>query len=144
VLDVEVGDFVAGRGATKQGWRAVAVGDTCLLQLRPDHSGWRIVASFPLESSDEFESNPALVSSNTPKVATPRWASGLLEPADVLVGATDAVGQWMLRDGSDVATCVAWDEAALADMFTSLRMSQQMVKDDVTFVRLHVKRAAVA
>jgi hypothetical protein len=137
VLDIEVGEYTDRlTGQRRRGWRAFAVGDSCVVQLRNESEHWRIVQSFPLRTSGEFDSNPELVSSNKPTVAVGRWSSGEAQPGDVLVGATDAVSQWLLTPGTDLGLCLSLNEKDLTDLFTTLRMDQKMVKDDVTFVRL--------
>jgi hypothetical protein len=137
VLDIEVGEYTErATGQRRRGWRAFAVGDSCVLQLRNESEHWRIVQSFPLTTSGEFDSNPELVSSNKPTVAVGRWSSGEAQPGDVLIGATDAVSQWLMTPGTDLGLCLSLDEKDLTDLFTVLRTSQKMVKDDVTFVRL--------
>lgn len=137
VLDIEIGDYTDRASAQRRrGWRAFAVGDSCVVQLRKESEQWRIVQSFPLTTSDEFDSNPPLVSSNNPTAVVGRWSVGEAKPGDVLVGATDAVSQWLMTPGADLGLCLSLDESGLTEMFTSLRMSQKMVKDDVTFVCL--------
>jgi hypothetical protein len=54
------------RVGKKEGWRALAIGDSCLIQLRPSDEGWRIIASFPAVLGEEFGSYPNLVQTSTP------------------------------------------------------------------------------
>lgn len=77
-------------------WSAIAVGDSCIFQIRNDD----LVCSFPLSSAAEFGSSPTLLSTNLSrnsqlweqvKFHTANWSAG-----DLLMLATDALACWFL------------------------------------------------
>jgi hypothetical protein len=73
--------------------RTVAVGDCTLIVFRRDGS----VESFPVSASTDFGFSPRLISTKPqPGLQYDRWA-GSVEPGDVLVACTDALGRWMLE-----------------------------------------------
>jgi hypothetical protein len=80
-----------------QTWVAVAVGDSCLFQIRQN----ALLLPFPLRHSDDFNNSPALLSSNpasnesiggTVFRCESRW-----EPGDLFFLMTDALACWFLR-----------------------------------------------
>ena len=74
-------------------WKAVAVGDSCLLILR----GGRFEVAFPLATVSEFGSRPALVPSSTEvRCPTPEWLAGRAEAGDLFILASDAVARYLL------------------------------------------------
>lgn len=74
-------------------WKAVAVGDSCLLVLRGD----RFETAFPVSSAAAFDTRPPLVPSS-PAVPCPgpEWLAGRVEPGDLVLLATDAVARYLL------------------------------------------------
>jgi hypothetical protein len=87
--------------AAARSWRAVAIGDCCLLQLDAARPQMRVVRAFPLEHSREFGSSPYLVGSdpagNSDIRTHFRVSHGSLRDEDVLLVATDALAAWLLR-----------------------------------------------
>lgn len=84
------------RGKAGRKWRALAVGDSNLFQIRGD----QLVRAFPLERADQFNSRPLLLSSN-PARNNPVWqrmqvTEGEIESGDVFLLATDSLAQWFL------------------------------------------------
>jgi hypothetical protein len=83
-------------GAREGTWRALAVGDSCLIQARGDD----MISSFPFSCSNEFNSRPLLVSSldsqheaeSEAQSMSGRWAAG-----DAFFLMTDALAGWCLR-----------------------------------------------
>jgi hypothetical protein len=81
-------------------WRALAVGDSCLIRLRRGF----LPRSFPLENSADFGNQPRLLCSRTPVGSPPdRPAESHFEqergsclPGDRLFLMTDALAQWFL------------------------------------------------
>lgn len=86
-------EFRAMKGAVGLAWKAVAVGDSCLLVFR--RGGFAL--TFPLTSPDEFGSRPPLVPSS-PELACPepQWLAGYTEPGDLFVLASDAVARYLM------------------------------------------------
>jgi hypothetical protein len=84
--------------------QAVAVGDSSLI-LFPREGP---TASFPLARSADFGTSPRLVSSRPqPALGYERWTA-TLGPGDILIGCTDAVGQWTLQgvESADATSCL--------------------------------------
>jgi hypothetical protein len=75
------------------GWKAVAVGDSCLLVLR----GGRFEVAFPVAAAADFGTRPALVPSSADRQCPePEWLAGRAEPGDLFLLATDAVARYLL------------------------------------------------
>ncbi len=88
--------FLAFRMSRKGAWSGVSCGDTCLLTVRDGH----IEDSVPLRSSDEFGSQPSLISSH-PQAPIPLMSvhHGVCNGRDdVFVLATDALASWLLAE----------------------------------------------
>jgi Protein phosphatase 2C len=122
------------------GWRAVAVGDSCLMQVRDGCC----IQSFPMQKSAEFGNEPRLIGSRgaDPK---PDLGRGTLEVGDRLVLMTDALAQWFLQTHEDGGA--PWDavapvlsaaepEAAFADWIAELRDRGDLRNDDVTLLAI--------
>jgi hypothetical protein len=78
-------------------WRALAVGDSCLIRARPG----RPPRAFPLRRAADFGNQPALLGSRPGPAPTPARARGLCRPGDRLFLMTDALAQWFLRRAED-------------------------------------------
>ncbi|OAI51392.1 hypothetical protein AYO44_00870 [Planctomycetaceae bacterium SCGC AG-212-F19] len=126
-------------------WKAVAVGDSCLFQVRGD----ALLHAFPLTSSASFGNQPALLCSRPRggKVVLPRpkveW--GEWKPGDQFFLLTDAIAQWFLRRHE--ARLKPWvslakrlreakPDAALGALVEKLRDEDAMRNDDVTIVTI--------
>jgi hypothetical protein len=84
-------------------WDAVAVGDSCLFQLR----GGELLLSFPLTRSAEFGNLPGLLGSRGRRSDSPqnvvRHAQGQWHPGDRFLLMTDALAEWSLRQTEENA-----------------------------------------
>ena len=91
----------ASLNAVNRGWRAVAIGDCCLLHVTGAPLKRELVKAFPLTRSEEFGSSPFLVGSMSKGDDDPlphvRVCEGVLEPDDILLFASDALAAWLLR-----------------------------------------------
>lgn len=139
---VRAGAFSSFLGLTvaEGGWNAMAVGDSCLFQVRDG----RCVVAFPLDASAAFSSRPVLLCSRPGAVAVPcERRSGQWEAGDMFVLMTDALAAWGL--GREEEGEAAWDVLARADVeeITSLvereRSIGRLRNDDVTIVSLTVR-----
>jgi hypothetical protein len=75
-------------------WHALAVGDTCLFQVRGD----RLATAFPLAHSDEFGNRPRLIGSRPSAAAqTHAEGNGDWQTGDRFLLMTDALAHWFLR-----------------------------------------------
>lgn len=79
-------------------WEAVALGDSCLFQMR----GNCLIARFPIRRSSEFGQRPLLLASNPAKnllaMGKLRIASGAWRRGDKFYLMTDAVAAWFLKE----------------------------------------------
>lgn len=130
LLAMTIGDHAEGRG-----WTALAVGDSCVLHLRPSAAGWELLRSFPVESAAGFGSHPDLLSSVNMPAASPVGATGILASGDVLVAATDAVSEWLLGDTARLGFAADAPLGLISETVSTARVSRSMVNDDATFVR---------
>ncbi|MEE9417746.1 MAG: hypothetical protein V3V01_20885, partial [Acidimicrobiales bacterium] len=124
-LAVQVGD---------DHWSAIAVGDTCLLQIREGE----LIGSFPINDPEHFDFTPNLIST----VSAPsdvRQAKGAFRAGDVLLGITDAGAEWLLRARSDNADVIRRLASASLSSLDRLvreeRHSGALRNDDVAVVR---------
>jgi hypothetical protein len=122
------------------GWRAAAVGDSCLMQVRDG----RCIHSFPVQKSAEFGNQPRLISSRGAD-AKPDLGRGTLEAGDRLLLMTDALAQWFLQthevggDPWEAVALVLADEkpqSAFADWIAWLRDRDDLRNDDVTLLAI--------
>lgn len=124
-------------------WSAVAVGDSCLFQVRDDR-----LLSFPLRNSAEFDNSPPLLGSRTPPDEArerEHRINGRWQPGDVLFLATDALAHWMLRQvevkqrpWQELSSLIAEPQAesALTAWIDGLRDHQEIRNDDVTLIAI--------
>jgi hypothetical protein len=139
-----VTEFEEPDGDAGGNWEALAVGDSCLFQVRRD----RLRVAFPLEQVESFGCVPDLVSSRGRDVgaARTRLLQGRWRPGDVFYLATDALAAWFLRvvdDGGrpweELDALAPGDGPAFAGWVGRLRMTRAMKNDDVTLVRVEVR-----
>ncbi len=96
---VEQGAFATFLGLVVQpaNWQAIAVGDSCLFQVREGG----LLRCFPLTRSEEFGNAPWLVGSQPPPLALLPGKESLTEgdcrPGDRFWLMTDALAQWFLQ-----------------------------------------------
>ncbi|NTX03789.1 MULTISPECIES: protein phosphatase 2C domain-containing protein [unclassified Myxococcus] len=137
----------AARGGDAVGtWTALAVGDSCLFQVRGD----RLVRSFPLETAASFGSRPFLVSTQSGQNArvgeAVRTEVGDVRPGDILLLMTDALAHWFLseheRGGAPwlaLPTGTSEDlPVSFARFVDGLRTNKVIRNDDVTLLRVTV------
>jgi hypothetical protein len=120
-------------------WRAVALGDCCLVQVRDNVMG----RAFPIENADAFHNRPFLLGSHPARNAAEhfRFAEGTLARGDRMYLMTDALAAWFLRAHEQGAQ--PWQELdafcaaeAFAAWLTEKRAAHAMRNDDVTLMRL--------
>jgi hypothetical protein len=126
-------------------WRAIALGDSCLIQLRAR----RIHNALPLSDYQSFTSTPILVPTlNALQAALERAvvASGLIEAGDVFLLLSDAAACWylkisaedeLLREKFDFLLSSAQNNE-LARLFETERRAQRIKDDDIAVVRIAI------
>jgi hypothetical protein len=134
-----------GLSVSDGGWQALAVGDSCLFQVREGD----LRVAFPLTHSTQFGNSPWLVGSRTAADAVPlHRAAHLLgdgRPGDVLWLMTDALACWFLtatergeqpwRFLEELAGEPEW---RFADWVNRMRDQRQLRNDDTTLVAVHL------
>lgn len=126
-------------------WVAVALGDTCLFQVRGDS----LIASFPLARAEQFDITPNLVPSKPVRQeVVPSFARrvvGTWQHGDSFFLMTDALAAWFLREVEcgeapwRILGDLDTDEVPpFADWVEDLREHRLMRNDDVTLVRVDV------
>ena len=129
-------------------WRAVAVGDSCLIRVRPDGR----IRSFPIQNSADFGNQPRLIGSRGGAVPEAEHASGVLLPGDRLLLMTDALAQWFLQsqeqggrpaEAVTAVLSVADPDEAFAEWVEGLRKADRMRNDDVTLIQVECGAPAV-
>lgn len=120
-------------------WRAIAVGDCCLLQFK----SYQLVTSFPLKSGSEFGSRPQML----PSIALQsthfevRYKSGKIRKGESIILATDALAEWILREGKETLSCntlFSLNEEQLNEFFRKLIEGGRMRNDDITMIILTI------
>lgn len=127
-------------------WRAQAVGDTCLVQVR----GESVVCRLPLKHSSAFGATPYLVSSSADRSEDLEERvcveEGLCQPGDALYLMTDALACWFMSE--DEAGRAPWrilrdlntlDQGeTFEEMIARLRRERTLKNDDATLMRIDV------
>lgn len=132
-----------GQGAEQFQWDALAVGDSCLFQIRED----KVITQFPLTCSAQFTNRPALLSSNPASnnrladhihLASGQWQNG-----DTFYLMTDAIACWFLRavERGDAPWEILRDLGTenglnLEEWIARLREQGRLSNDDVTVLRV--------
>ncbi len=127
-------------------WRAIAIGDSCLVQVREE----QVSVRFPMEHSSLFDSSPFLLPSN------PRYNRAVAEHVaaccgDSLAGdtfylMTDALACWFMAE--DEQGRVPWqilrdlstldEREPFHEMIARLRAQGDLRNDDCTLTRIDV------
>ncbi len=122
------------RRTTEWAWRAVAVGDSCLLHVR----GEKLELAVPLSAPEQFGSRPALVPSAAVRPCPePEWFAGRAAPGDLFLLATDAAAARLLdpaeRSAALSTVRAARDSKALVEWCKSV---QNSTNDDVSILAI--------
>jgi len=114
-------------------WRAVAVGDCCLFQIRDGE----VMEAWPIADADEFGNRPDLLGSRL-DVSQPeaQMTSSQWGPGDRFLLVSDALAAYLL--GSDPAAAVGLDASGFASLIEGAR-KDGLRNDDVTLVELAMR-----
>jgi Stage II sporulation protein E (SpoIIE) len=116
-------------------------------------AGGLLKVSFPYTTPEEFDARPQLLSTitaNNAFVGEPGFfgentsKTWFVESGDILLLATDAVAQWMLREQGESPTAIerlltTKDAAAFEALVLQLRLERRIRLDDSTVLRLVVE-----
>lgn len=138
------GGFAAflGLEITPEKWQACALGDCCLFHLRNNE----LQQAFPLQTSQEFNQSPFLMSSqDTWKNVAKHLAclENTWETGDEFFLLSDALACWCLQQ-HEQNNPELWQQLrdlnpdTFPEFIAELREQQQLRNDDVTLVRLRV------
>jgi hypothetical protein len=124
-------------------WYAVAVGDSCLFQVRRGE----LIRSFPLMRAVDFGNAPWLVGSRTSPIEVAHknglQQMGECQPGDCLWLMTDALAQWFLAQVESgekpwQALAQASSQQTFAAWIEELRSARQLRNDDVALLAVSV------
>lgn len=128
-------------------WKAVALGDACLLHCRDGV----LIKSLPLSSSASFNSAPLLVASEPSIYKTSEQSlvidSGSCENNDVLFLLSDAAAAWYLERFEQNTFSDLFehnDGAALAEFFENERRTGRIRNDDIAVMRLEIQQRSIS
>lgn len=136
-------EFADGRGDHSPKWKAAAIGDSCLFQVRDDS----LYSCFPIKNADEFSYQPPLLPSKVADdgalrrnicLGTQDW-----EPEDSFYIVTDALAAWFLRnwDAGGKPWVPLRDFNVDTDFATWVdrkRDLNELQNDDTTLVRIDI------
>jgi hypothetical protein len=122
-------------------WKAIALGDACLLHCR---SG-ALLKSLPMANSEEFNSAPLLVPSDPANYKSNALVidSGCCENRDVIFLLSDAAAAWYLQRFERNEFCDVFednDNAALIGLFENERAAGRIRNDDIAVMRLEIQQ----
>jgi hypothetical protein len=127
-------------------WRAVALGDACLVQRR----GGAVVRALPLSDPEEFNASPVLVPSRGAALdgALQRAveAEGAARAGDLFLLLSDAAAAWFLKLSLAAdplleefdSLLAASENGALAALIRAERAAGRIKDDDVAVVRIRI------
>jgi hypothetical protein len=136
----------SSKGMTARVWRwqALAIGDSCLFQVRED----TLLSSFPLDRAEGFGNRPILLSSvpgNDEGVWDQvRFEAGYCRPQDAFLLMTDALARWFTvqhQDGAKpwVELCALNSQEDFESFVSGLRGSGSLRNDDVTLLAVSLE-----
>lgn len=124
-------------------WRAVAVGDCCLFQVRQN----QLLTAFPATGAADFNNRPRLLGSRArggrDGLAQARRAAGKWRPGDRFFLMTDALAEWFLhrqerqrQPWESLRRRLTEPNGALTAYLEQLRRRQELKNDDVTLLMI--------
>jgi len=127
-------------------WEAVALGDTCLFQVR----GEDLITMLPIQHSSEFNDRPLLVSSkshNNKKESDAIKTNGKLQCDDRFYIMTDALACWFLKESESGK--FPWQitrefftnehQTKFKEWISDLRSNKHIRNDDVTLIYISIE-----
>jgi hypothetical protein len=131
--------------AESPSWKAIALGDACLLHCRRG----TLLKSLPLSRSESFNNAPVLVASDSSLHESSMQAvvvdSGSFQNEDVLLLMSDAAASWYLQrfeSGFEDLLGTKQDEE-LNRFFDAERLAGRIRNDDLAVVRIEIKQRRI-
>jgi hypothetical protein len=127
----------------KDKFSALAIGDSCLFQIRDD----KLIKTFPLNSSADFDNSPLLISSDPKRNVNIHEKIAYLENQNVITGdliflMTDALASWFFKEHEkegkpwEIIGKMVVDKSSFTDWIEPLRENNMIRNDDVTLMIL--------
>jgi len=137
---------VQSNGKVEGIWQSLAVGDSCLFQIRKD----TLITRFPLVTSSEFNSSPSLISTSGEANANlADFAAGVCgkwEIDDWFLLMTDAIACWFLtayengeKPWNVIGDLGTGNMPPFAEWIADLRNTYRMKDDDVTILSVRIE-----
>jgi hypothetical protein len=130
-------------------WRAIALGDSCLVQCRD----YQLLKAFPVAASKEFSAAPVLApsctSAQTRAYSEIAFDNGSFKEGDLLLLLSDSVAAWFLKLVEEKEEKVlseftglveSNDDKSLALLLERERISGQLKDDDVAVLSIQISR----
>lgn len=125
-------------------WHAIAVGDSCLFQIRDE----QVFVRFPINRAKDFGIYPPLISTqqeyNCCSLKNLCILKGECRPGDLFVLATDALAAWFLKqleiDREPWQRLNELDWEKFVSLIENLRQKNEIRNDDVTLLLVWVEK----
>lgn len=141
-----LGLMIRETDAGRSEWQAIAVGDSCLVQVRNE----KAIVKFPIEHSSRFDSMPFLLATTSSLNSKVREnlavARGDIQPDDAMYLMTDALACWFMA--TDERGRTPWlalrdlntgdQRESFVEMIDRLRTQRELRNDDCTLTRIDI------
>jgi len=125
----------------EKAWEAIAVGDSCLFQIKARENNF---IAFPINKSENFKTvTDCFHSLPEQKSSPPKYQQGSYEESDIFLLATDALAEWIFKDlesGSDRwknLISISTSEE-FKNFIQQLRGDNLIKNDDTTICRIKI------
>jgi hypothetical protein len=132
-------------GSEAPSWKAIALGDACLLHCRDG----ALIKSLPVSESASFNSAPLLVASDPALYKTSAGSvvtdSGRCQNNDLLFLLSDAAAAWYLEQfEQNNFTDVLRENPEAANFFENERLAGRIRNDDIAVIRLEIQQRSIS
>lgn len=117
----------------------MCLGDSCAFVLTGAPGERTVRRALPYEDASQFGSHPSLLASMAAQGHDePTWTTIPTAPGDLVVLASDAVSEWLLRDPKRFALLDGHAPEAIANRLVGERTDGRLVNDDLTIALLEL------
>jgi len=138
--------FSCEENKLKDTFSALAIGDSCLFQVRNDE----LIIKFPLNSSADFDNSPLLISSDPKRNVDLQEKISYQDNQSVSIGdqfflMTDALASWFFQEHEkggkpwEIIEERVTDQSSFSDWIEQLRENKLMRNDDTTLMILKIQ-----